>query len=206
MGMTTFAKPARSERGFTLLETMVTLSIMAIVGSMATASMVGARKSIQGDGAMRLVMAQISTAREMAITQRRYMEVQFVGGNWIRILRHETSGPVATTVVASVALESNATFSLTASVPDTPDTFGANAAICFGTSSGSCAAQTFQFSTDGSLTDANGVVLNGTVFVSIGNQPESARAVTVLGTTGRVRGYKWVPPGATGAAGGWSRV
>jgi hypothetical protein len=151
-------------------------------------------------------MTQLNTAREMAITQRHNMELQFVGGNWIRIVRHETSGPVLTTVVASVALESNATFSLTASVPDTPDTFGANAGICFGTSSGSCAAQTFQFGTDGSFTDANGVVINGTVFISIRNQPESARAVTVLGTTGRVRGYKWVPPSTTGAAGGWTRV
>jgi prepilin-type N-terminal cleavage/methylation domain-containing protein len=204
--MTTSAKLTSSERGFTLLEAMVTLSIMAIVGGMATAGMVGARKAMQGDGAMRVVMAQVSTAREMAITQRHIMEVQFVGGNWIRIVRHETSGPIATTIVTSVALESNATFSLTAAVPDTPDAFGANAGICFGTSSGSCAAQTFQFNTDGSLTDANGVVINGTVFVSIRNQPESARAVTVLGTTGRVRGYKWVPPGSTGAAGGWNRV
>lgn len=203
--MTRLFGKARSQAGFTLLESMVTLTIMGIVGSMATASMVGARKSMQGDGAMRLVMAQVSTAREMAITQRHNMEVQFIGGNWIRIVRHETPG-IATTVITSVALESNATFSRTTAVTDTPDAFGANASICFGTSSGSCSAQTFQFSSEGMLTDGNGVVINGTVFLSILNQPEAARAVTVLGTTGRVRGYKWVPPNQNSLAGGWSRV
>ncbi len=184
---------------------MVTLSIMAIVGSMATASMVRARRSLQGDGAMRIVMEQVLMAREMAITQRHNMEVQFVGGNWVRVVRHETSGPVATTILTSVALESNATFSLTPSVPDTPDAFGANASLCFGAASGSCAAQTYQFNSDGTLTDGNGVVINGTIFLSIVNQPESARAVTVLGATGRVRAYKWAPPSGA-VAGGWNRV
>ena len=108
-------------------------------------------------------------------------------------------------MLTSVALESNATFSLTPSVPDTPDAFGANASLCFGASSGTCSAQAYQFNSDGTFTDANGVVINGTVFLSIANQPESARAITVLGTTGRVRGYKWAPPSGS-ASGGWSRV
>jgi len=180
----------RSQRGFTLLEVMVTLSITAVVGSMATANMVHARRSVQGDGAMRIVMSQLNLAREMAITQRHLMEVQFVGANWVRIVRHETPGN-ATTVVSSVALESGANFALTGGVPDTPDAFGA--------------AQTVMFGTDGTLIDTNGAPVNGTVFLSIANLPESTRAVTVLGSTGRVRGYKWAADGK-GANGSWVRV
>ena len=59
------------------------------------------------------------------------------------------------------------------------------------------------FTTDGTLIDSGGTPINGTVFLSIQNQPESARAVTVLGSTGRVRGYKWVV-GKTISS--WSRV
>lgn len=187
---------ALGQHGFSLLEMMATISISAIVGSMATASLVSARRAYQGDGAMRLVMAQLNTAREMAITQRHNMEVQFVGGNWVRIVRDEIT-PGVTTVLMNVALEGGAQFALTPGVPDTPDGFGASSPVAFGT------ATTVMFTTDGTLIDSSGTPINGTVFLSILNQQQSARAVTVLGSTGRVRGYKWVV-GKTSS--GWLRV
>ncbi len=177
---------------------MATLSITAVVGSMATANMVSARRSIQGDAAMRVVMSQLNTAREMAITQRHLMEVQFVGNNSVRIVRHEAPGN-ATTVVSTVVLENNAMFALAAGVPDTPDAFGAAAAVSFGL------AQAVMFGTDGTLIDTNGSPVNGTVFLSIPSESETTRAVTVLGSTGRVRGYKWVAD-SHGANGTWARV
>jgi prepilin-type N-terminal cleavage/methylation domain-containing protein len=185
-------KPYRSERGFTLLEAMVTISIMAIVGSMAAASAADMRRTLQSDSAMRAVIAELNTARDMAVAQRRNMEMQFVAGNWIRVVRHEAPG-ITTTVLRNVALESNATFSLSAGVPDTPDAFGNGNAVAFGV------AQTILFGTDGTLIDGNGNPLNGTVFLAIAGLPASARAVTVLGATGRIRGYRWF-------GGVWTRI
>jgi hypothetical protein len=78
-------------------------------------------------------------------------------------------------------------------VPDTPDAFGNANAVAFGV------ANTVMFGTDGTLIDGNGNPLNGTVFLIIISQPESARAVTVLGATGRIRGYRWW-------GGVWTRV
>ena len=182
----------RSQSGLSLLEMMVTVSIMGIVGTMAAANMTDSRRSMQSDGAMRLVMSELNTARDMAMAQRRNMEVQFVGGNWVRIIRHEAPG-VATTLLRNVALESNATFSIAPGVPDTPDAFGAAAPVAFG------GALSIMFGTDGMLIDGNGNPVNGTVFLAIAAQEKTARAVTVLGTTGRVRGYKWF-------GGVWKRV
>jgi prepilin-type N-terminal cleavage/methylation domain-containing protein len=182
----------RTERGFTLLEAMVTLTIMGIVGGMAAASLSDTRRTLQGDGAMRVVMIELNTARDMAMAQRRNMEVQFVGGTWVRTVRHEAPG-IVTTIVRNVALESNATFSQVSGIPDTPDAFGASAPVAFG------AAQVIQFGTDGMLIDGSGNPVNGTIFLAIANLPLTARAVTVLGATGRVRGYKWVH-------GVWKRV
>ena len=196
--MKDFQNRTRSQRGFSLLEMMATLSIAAVVGSMATANIVTARRAIQGDSAMRIVMGQLNTAREMAITQRHLMELQFVGGNWVQIVRHETAGN-ATTVISSVALESKAQFALTPGVPDTPEGFGNMDAISFG------AAQAVMFNTDGTLIDTNGSPINGTVFLAIPNQTGSTRAVTVLGSTGRVRGYKWVAD-SNGGNGTWVKV
>jgi prepilin-type N-terminal cleavage/methylation domain-containing protein len=196
--MKTALHRTRSQHGFSLLEMMVTLAIAAIVGGMATASMIRARRAYMGDGAMRIVMTQFNRARELSITQRRLMEVKFVGTNWVQIVRHETDG-ITTTVLSSMALENNVQFALTGGVPDTPDAFGAGAAIAFGVGA------LIQFNTDGTLIDANGLTLNGTVFLNITNLSDSTRAVTVMGTTGRVRGYKWVAD-KNNANGAWVRV
>jgi len=171
---------------------MVTIAITAIVGGMATARLTDARRTMQSDSAMRIVIAELNTARDLAVAQRRNMEIQFVGGNWVRVVRHEAPG-IATTVLRSVALESNATFNLVPGVPDTPDAFGNANAVAFGV------ANTVMFGTDGTLIDGNGNPLNGTVFLSILTQEESVRAVTVLGATGRIRGYRWW-------GGVWTRV
>ena len=58
-------------------------------------------------------------------------------------------------------------------------------AISFGT------ALKIMFGPDGTLIDNNGSPINGTVFLSVANNPASFRAVTVLGATGRVRSYRW---------------
>jgi hypothetical protein len=48
------------------------------------------------------------------------------------------------------------------------------------------------FGPDGSFVDPTGVPVNGTVFLGVPGQVETARAVTVFGSTGRVRGYRWI--------------
>ncbi len=98
---------------------------------MATAQIASVRRSMQGDGAMRLVMCQLNTAREMAVTQRRNMEIKFVGTNWVQIVRHEV--PAGTTTLVSQAFEGNVTFRIVPTVTtDTPDGFGRSSAIAFG--------------------------------------------------------------------------
>jgi Tfp pilus assembly protein FimT len=166
-----------------LIDTMVTLAVLGIVASMATMQVTTVRRGLVGDGAMRLVMAQLTTAREMAITQRRNMEVQFVGNNWVQIIRNEV--PTGTTVVGNVALEGNVRYSLVPGVPDTPDGFGNSAPITFG------AATKIMFGPGGALVDNNGAPVNGTIYLSFSGMSESYRAVTVMGSIGRVRGWRW---------------
>ena len=72
-----------------------------------------------------------------------------------------------------------------AGLPDTPDAFGMHASVDFGS------ATKVRFNTDGSLIDQSGGILNGTLVLAFNNVPLSARAVTILGSTGRVRGYRW---------------
>jgi len=73
---------------------------------------------------------------------------------------------------------------------DTPDKFATGppiqtAAIAFGP------LTTRSFTSQGTLVDSNGDVLNGTLFLAIPNQTSSARAITVFGTTALLRYWRW---------------
>jgi len=170
--------------GVSLVELVIVLGIMGVIGSMAGLSIIEARPTLQADGAMRGVLSQLRTARELAISERRYMRVDFIDTSATRILREEVPGPTTTTL-STVGLESGAVFSRVTGLPDTPDAFGVASAVDFGT------VTTIKFSPDGTLVNQDGSVVNGTVFVALPGAARSARAVTVLGSTGRIRGYRW---------------
>ena len=172
-----------SVSGFTLIEMMLVVCVMGIIAAMATFQIDSMRPGLQGDGAMRVVIAELNSARETAITQRRSMLIGFVGTNMIRVTRQEF--PAGTTVLREVYFESGVQYALIAGVGDTPDAFGNGSATSFGS------AATIAFSTEGSLVDGAGTPVNGTVFLAIPGVARSFRAVTVQGSTGRVRGFKW---------------
>jgi hypothetical protein len=48
-----------------------------------------------------------------------------------------------------------------------------------------------EFQSDGTFTDGSGNPINGTVFLMVANVKNSGRAVTVLGNTGRIRGWQY---------------
>ena len=171
------------ERGFSLIEVMATLMFVGIITAIAAVQVGPVRNAYVGDGALRTIVAELNTARELALAQRRLMEISFVGGNRLQVIRHDL--PRGTTVVRDVFFESGVTYSVFASLPDTPDAYGKTAATSFSN------AAVIQFNTEGALVDAAGVPINGTVFVALPGIPLSARAATVQGTTGRVRGYRW---------------
>jgi hypothetical protein len=160
------------------------VGLMGILSSMAVMQMSRTRPALRGDGAMRVILAQMRTARELAISERRYMRVVFAGTNRVDVVREEVPGP-ATTVLGSRLLEGGMEFALVGGVPDTPDSFGATSAVAFGV------VTDIKFSPDGTLVNQNGQSINGSVFLAIPTVKESVRAVTVLGSTGRIRGYRW---------------
>jgi len=168
--------------GYSLLELLFVVALVGTLGGMAVMQMGAIRPVIQGDSAMRVVMGQLNLARERAIAHRRTVEVTFVGTNSVRLTQHDQ--PSGTTVLSTVPFEGRVQFGLVAGVPDTPDGFGNGTPLQF-------SSATLLFNTDGVLVDTLGAPVNGTVFLLIPNERLSFRAVTVLGSTGRVRGYKW---------------
>jgi prepilin-type N-terminal cleavage/methylation domain-containing protein len=189
--MTSRHNPRRDERGFTLIEMLMGLMLVGILSSMVVLQIGASRPGMIGDGGMRLIMAQLNFARATAIAQRRQIELTFTGNDTVTLTRHNI--PNGTTVLQSVPFESGLQFGLVAGKPDTPDAFGNTSATYFQ------GAATVLFGTDGAMIDAAGAPLNGSIFLLFPGEPQSWRAVTVLGATGRVRAYRW-----TGVK--WNRV
>lgn len=171
-----------SERGFSLIETLVVASLAMILMGMAVVQIRSSRASMNADNAMRLVMGELTRARDMAVAQRRHIQVTFHGVNELRLTRLEI--PTGTTMLRKAIMEGNIQFKLPSGTPDTTDAFGAGSPLDFDGNG------TVIFNSDGMLIDSTGTTINGTVFLAAPNDLFATRAVTILGSTGRVRGFR----------------
>jgi prepilin-type N-terminal cleavage/methylation domain-containing protein len=187
-GISQSSRKGQNQSGFSLIEMLIVVVILLIVMAMALMATRAIQANLRANAGLNQVVGLLRAARETSISERRNVRVEFLGANRIRLTRQEV--PVGTTVIRDVNLENNIQFMLTPGVGDTPDLFGNPTAVSFG------GTPSMMFMSDGTFVDANGNPLNGSVFLGVPNQPEMARAVTIVGATGRIRGYRWT-------GGGW---
>jgi type II secretory pathway pseudopilin PulG len=186
-----------------MVELVVVVSVIMIISAMAIIQLPTVLKNTRSDTALREIVDQMRQAREYAIANRRYVQISFatVGGlAQITITQKNslTAGAGADKVLSIVPIQSPMQFTVFAAKGDTPDGFGnplpASGIEFNGLNLGPPAGMYFQ--SDGELVAAlTYLPINGTVFLGAAGDPSTARAMTVLGTTGRVRG--WNGSGAT---------
>jgi prepilin-type N-terminal cleavage/methylation domain-containing protein len=180
------------QRGFSMIELVVVVSIILIITAISITQLKPNLQNARIDAAMRQVVESFRQAREFAITNRRYVQVTFPANNQLQLIQLNTLTPGAggiNTVLDTVTLSPPLIFTLDG-MPDTPDAYGNASPIVFeSVANGPVGGMVFQ--SDGEFLDgATFLPINGTVFLGIPGQQSTARAVTVLGTTGRVRGWK----------------
>lgn len=191
--------PAHYEAGFSLIEMVVVVALIIVVSAMALIQIRPIMADADMDTAMRQVIDQIRQAREYSITNRRYVKIAFPTAAVGTSTRYEvvttqmdslTTGAGTTNpVLSTVIIEAPAQY-YTFGGLDTPDAYGNSAAIEFeGVSGGPVGGMLFE--SDGELVDGSTYQpINGTVFLGVPGSNTSARAITVLGATGRARGWK----------------
>jgi Tfp pilus assembly protein FimT len=175
------------QQGFSLLEGLIAVAIIMIVLGMAMLNFGTVLPNYKANSAMDQLLYQMRSAREKAIAHRIEVQVQFVGTNQIKMTEIWTVGTAPAPV--TVSFEGGAQFTTLAAVPDTPMAFGNSSAIYFAGVSGG--PPVMKFSTNGSFIDGGNTLVNGTVFLGIPGRPSTARAITILGATGRVRPYHY---------------
>ena len=166
-----------------MIEVCITSMFIFTVSGFALLNISGIVPGMRANKAMYQTLAQLRNGREQAIAQRRNIRMQFLEGNQIQLERQDV--PAGTTVLSTITLENNFQFRLFDGIPDSPDSFGNDSAVDFGS------ALTLTFLSDGTLADDQGNPVSGSVFLGLEDHPETARAVTILGATGRVRSYRW---------------
>lgn len=174
--------------GFSLIELMVVASIAAILVGIAVPVTDAFVRAARADSSVSAATNAIDMAHDRAVSERRNYVLDFVAPNRIRLMRQEIDSAgvvIDTTQVEQFILEGGQTFLKFTGIPDTPDAFGATSATTF------TGTLPVMFTSDGSLVDSNGDVVNGSIFFGVPGQPLTARAVTIFGVTGLTHNWKW---------------
>jgi type II secretory pathway pseudopilin PulG len=203
--MLAMRKIRRGEQGFSILETMIVVGIILIMLALAVAQSFGSMESYRANAAMDTIISQLRVARQLAISQRRNVTVSFSTATSPQSITYQVvanPGDIVVPTPVTVPISSLVNFKGMTGEPDTPMAFGTCSGaygICIDNVSGG--PPIMEFTSVGQFTDNTGVnTLNGTVFMVIPGQLPTARAVTIMGSTGRVRSYTYVGGSTTSTA------
>jgi prepilin-type N-terminal cleavage/methylation domain-containing protein len=194
----------QSQRGFTLIELFFVIAIALIITGMALVQFVPVLKSSRAENALQTTLGQVRNARGLAIDQRRKYRLSFLAPRTIQ-LDQVSVDPVTKiqsfTFISTIDLPLDTQFIAISGIPTsgngTPDslpTFGN--AIDFAVDYGGGGTQIF-FQPDGRVLDSANRLNNGVVYVARPGELMSSRAVSVLGATGRVKGWRLIQSGST---------
>jgi type II secretory pathway pseudopilin PulG len=178
--------------------------IMCILASITIFKSFGSMQSYQANAAMDIVRSQLRVARQLAISQRRDVQITFNTSAVTPSISYQVLAGTytGTTEVnktkVTMPLPTKVQFTSESGELDTPMGFGTCAStfgVCIA-GVGNGGPVYMEFNSQGQFTDSTKVnTINGTVFIGFPGQPDTARAVTIMGGTGRVRSYSYTGAG-----------
>lgn len=183
------------------MELMITLAIVLIMTTVTLVTMQPAMKQARDANAYDTTLMALRSYRQKAIAQRQRYIVAFTAPGTITISYWGIAVPVnpAPVVVQTLTLPPDIQFQVQAGMPNSaatvPDGFGSGiTAIDFGQGLGAGSQNAVMFMPDGTSQDAAGLgnYNSGVLYLGRTGELQSMRAITVFGTTGRVRGWRLV--------------
>ncbi len=196
-------------RGFSLLELLIVLGIIFVITSSSIIIFQAVQNATAVNSANSMVLREIQVARQLAVDQRCVAHLSFNANGTLpetagqgTMLIQLTKAGVTTSYEAPQILPIGVQFTTFAGMPVTtstpsgipPDSFGTGAnAIDFGTDFGGGKTDIY-FQPNGTALDAasGGQINNGVVYFGRPGVPSTARAVSLMGATGRVKGWRLV--------------
>lgn len=177
----------RGKQGFTLIELVVALAVLAVVSGFSVIIIGPALKARRVETAVRTVSLQMNRARQFSVDSRRITRVTFTSPRTITVeQRAPASEGGIWSGVTRADLPAEMEFGVSTGVASGPEGFGTSSAIDF-----SSASKVF-FSPDGSAVASSGQISNGVVYVSRPQEVDTTRAVTLFGATGKIKRWRYI--------------
>jgi prepilin-type N-terminal cleavage/methylation domain-containing protein len=178
----------RTAQGFSLIELLMVVAIIGILAAVALGITSSSIRAAKGAAGTQQLSSFLKRHRELSISRRRNIQIDFTAPNMVRSTQLPVPDPPnplgPATPLETMYLEGRMEYQKFAGVGDTPDAFGNAAPVNVG-------PLTVMFTSEGSFVDANGNVINASVFLGVPNQVSTASAVTIVGVTAAVRLWRW---------------
>jgi type II secretory pathway pseudopilin PulG len=183
----------RSNRGFSLLELLITVALGFTMAAVAVMAIMPLFNQNHTALAYDTALSTLRNYRTLSITQSKRYILYFTPPGTITVAYWGVAVPVspAPVTVATFTLPQDVQFGVQASFPNPgPDSFGTgNVAVTVN----NCPIVTQNcvvFYPDGSAQDDQGNYNSGVIYLTRTGDTYSSRAITLFGTTGRIRGWR----------------
>jgi type II secretory pathway pseudopilin PulG len=183
----------RSNRGFSLLELLITVALGFTMAAVAVMAIMPLFNQNHTALAYDTALSTLRNYRTLSITQSKRYVLYFTPPGTITVAYWGVAVPVspAPVTVATFTLPQDVQFGVQASFPNPgPDSFGTgNVAVTVN----NCPIVTQNcvvFYPDGSAQDDQGNYNSGVIYLTRTGDTYSSRAITLFGTTGRIRGWR----------------
>ncbi len=167
------------------MEILMVTALMALVGGVSMMIIGPALEARNVEMAVRTVSTQMSRARQFSVDARRQTKVTFTTPRTITVEAFQSG---TWTQVSTVDLPGNMEFGKDGTVSAGPEGYATTQVATFGASNESM----ISFMPNGSAVDSLGILSSGVVYVAQPSKVETTRAVTLFGTTGRLKRYKYI--------------
>jgi Tfp pilus assembly protein FimT len=186
-----------SSSGFSVSEAMVVCAIIMLIVAISGLALAPMRDSAKVNSAVQITVNQLRLAHEEAIAKRlQYVVTLQRPGT---ILTQWTKTGIGLQTERSVPLPGGIQFTVVNGIPTavgTPDGFGnGQVAIDLDQATGG-GGNVIYFQPDGTAVDAAGNPNNGVVYIAIPGQLPTSRAITLFGSTGRLKTWRLSRQGA----------
>jgi prepilin-type N-terminal cleavage/methylation domain-containing protein len=180
-------------RGFSLLEVLIVISIGLIMASVTFVALKPLFNQNHVDQAYDTTLSVLRTYRNQSIAQSKRYIVSFTPPRTITVQRWDYAVPVspAPVAVSTFTLPLDMQIAVQAGFPNPgPDNFGTGLAPVTVNNCALVVQNCVIFYPDGSAQDDVGNFNSGVIYLTRPGDLYSSRALSIFGTTGRIRGWR----------------